>query len=79
MKIFTLFAVIVAFLAFANCQSPADWSGTWTAHDRYGGVLYLCVVGDTVYGVYSKAGFLEGKIDPVNPRRIEGVFLRWKR
>jgi len=52
---------VLATLALAQ-SSPSDWHGTFTANNRYGGVMYACPVGNNVYGVYSNAGFFEGTI-----------------
>jgi len=43
--------------------NPPDWHGTWTANNRYGGVMYACPQGDRLYGVYSNAGFFIGRMD----------------
>jgi len=51
--------------------NPPDWHGTWTATSRYGGQTYSCPVGNTVYGIYSDAGFFVGTI---TDRTIEGVW-----
>jgi hypothetical protein len=42
--------------------NPADWHGTFTSRNRYGGETYMCAVGSTLYGVYSNAGFFVGTI-----------------
>jgi len=52
--------------------NPPDWHGTWTAKNRYEGQSYLCPVGNTVYGIYSNAGFFYGTI---NGRDLEGVWF----
>lgn len=57
--------------AFAVAQHPADWHGSWTANNRYGGAMYSCPVGNTLYGVYSNAGFFEGTI---SGRTVEGNY-----
>jgi len=52
--------------------NPPDWHGTWTARNRYGGQTYSCPVGNTLYGVYSNAGFFIGTI---SDRTVEGVWF----
>jgi len=75
-----LFCIICAVVAFEDTKqfnrggpeqvtNPPNWSGTWTAKNKYGGVMYTCTKGDQLYGVYSNAGFLIGTI--VN-RTVEG-------
>jgi len=51
--------------------NPADWHGSWTARNRYFGETYTCPVGNTLYGVYSDAGFFVGTI---TDRVVEGVW-----
>jgi len=51
--------------------NPANWHGTWTANNRYGGQMYACPVGDRLYGVYSNAGFFIGRI---TDRVVEGTW-----
>merc|ERR1719456_150496 len=63
---------VACFLAaLAVAQHPADWHGSWTANNRYGGVMYSCPVGNILYGVYSNAGFFEGTI---SGRTVEGNY-----
>lgn len=52
--------------------NPPDWHGTWTALNRYQGQMYACPVGNTLYGIYSNAGFFYGTI---NDRTVEGVWF----
>jgi len=49
--------------------NPPNWDGTWTALNKYGGVMYTCTKGDRLYGVYSNAGFFIGTIVD---RTVEG-------
>ena len=49
----------------------AEWHGTWTSDNRYGGPTYFCPVGNRLYGVYSNGGFVIGEIDG---RNVEGVY-----
>jgi len=49
--------------------NPPNWHGTWTAGNRYGGVMYACPQEGRVYGVYSNAGFFIAKEDG---RSLEG-------
>jgi len=80
------FVILVAFCAaalaldavgegFAGSPSqvinPANWHGTWTANNRYGGQMYACPKGDRLYGVYSNAGFFIGRIEG---RVVEGTW-----
>jgi len=51
--------------------NPANWHGTWSANNRYGGVMYACPKGDYLYGVYSNAGFFIGQI---TDRTVEGTW-----
>lgn len=55
----------------AQVVNPANWHGTWTAKNRYGGVMYACPRGNRLYGVYSNAGFFIGKIEG---REVEGTW-----
>lgn len=57
--------------AAVQVVNPADWHGTWSSLNRYGGQTYTCVVGNTLYGVYSNAGFFVGTI---TGRVAEGVW-----
>jgi len=81
-----LFIVLVAFCAVAlaldavgegltgppdQVINPANWHGTWTANNRYGGQMYACPKGDRLYGVYSNAGFFIGRIEG---RVVEGTW-----
>jgi len=70
MKFFSLF-VIFSFLFVLSVATeiepeqttnPPDWHGTWSANNRYGGEMYACPVGNTLYGIYSNAGFFIGTI-----------------
>eukprot|EP01115_Flamella_aegyptia_P010130 TRINITY_DN44301_c0_g1_i1.p1 TRINITY_DN44301_c0_g1~~TRINITY_DN44301_c0_g1_i1.p1 ORF type:complete len:290 (+),score=93.70 TRINITY_DN44301_c0_g1_i1:223-1092(+) len=70
-----LFALLVIAVVYGQSSTTADWHGTWTANDRYGGVTYLCPVGNRVYGVYSQAGFLEGNFTTPDKRTIEGNYF----
>jgi len=49
--------------------NPPDWHGTWTANNRYGGVMYACPQKNRLYGVYSNAGFFIGRMEG---RTVEG-------
>jgi len=51
--------------------NPADWHGTWSANNRYGGQMYTCPQGNRLYGVYSNAGFIIGRIEG---RTVEGTW-----
>jgi len=51
--------------------NPADWHGTWSANNRYGGHMYACPHGNRLYGVYSNAGFFIGRIEG---RTVEGTW-----
>jgi hypothetical protein len=51
--------------------NPVNWHGTWTANNRYGGVMYACPKGDRLYGVYSNAGFFVGRFEG---RVVEGTW-----
>lgn len=51
--------------------NPPNWHGTWTANNRYGGVMYACPKGNRLYGVYSNAGFFIGRLEG---RRVEGTW-----
>jgi len=49
--------------------NPPNWHGTWTANNRYGGVMYACPQRNRLYGVYSNAGFFIGRFEG---RVVEG-------
>jgi len=51
--------------------NPPNWHGTWTSGNRYGGVSYICPVGNRIYGVFSNAGFFIGRL---NGRTAEGTW-----
>lgn len=57
--------------AAASSTNPANWHGTWTANNRYGGVMYACPKGNRLYGVYSNAGFFIGSI---TDRMVDGTW-----
>jgi len=81
MKVFSILLLISFLVAIAvatnrevepdQVVNPPDWHGTWTANNRYGGEMYSCPVGSTLYGIYSNAGFFIGTI---NGRTVEGVW-----
>jgi len=58
-------AILLAVLALcAIAYADPDWNGAWTdnSNGRIGGVLYTCVRGNRVHGVFSKAGWIEGNV-----------------
>jgi len=70
MKLQVVLVCVLAVICFAYAEeepaqriNPPNWHGTWTANNRYGGVMYSCPVGNRLYGVYSNAGFFMGLID----------------
>lgn len=67
-KAIVLIVALGAIAAVAQ-ELPADWAGTFSANNRYGGVMYACPRGNTLYGVYSNAGFFLGAI---TGRTVEG-------
>jgi len=88
MKAVLLAIVLCGLAAVAN--AGANWNGAWTdqSNARVGGTLYTCVRGNSIYGVFSKAGWIQGNVvgvratgtwyiagDPFDDRdRLWGVF-----
>jgi len=72
-----IFAIVYAIDAVGEGHSeapdqvvnPPNWHGSWTAGNRYGGVMYACPQGNRVYGVYSNAGFFIARTEG---RNLEG-------
>jgi len=52
----------VVLLATVAIVSATNWAGTWTANNRYGGVMYSCVRGERWYATFSSGGFANGRI-----------------
>jgi len=60
MKAF-LALLLCGLLAYAN--AAPSWNGAWTDNSSgYGGLLYTCVRGNRIEGVFSKAGWIEGNV-----------------
>jgi len=83
MKLLSILSIVSLLVAIAAANhganevgeqvvNPADWHGSWSALNRYQGQTYTCPVGNTLYGVYSNAGFFYGTI---NDRTVEGVWF----
>jgi len=62
MKAFFFALFLVVLCAVAN--AAPDWNGAWSeqSNGRLGGVMYTCVRGNRIYGVFSKAGWIEGNV-----------------
>jgi len=62
---------VLALLGIIALVHGSNWSGTWTANNRYGGVMYSCVKGERWYATFSSGGFANGRILE-NGRTVEG-------
>jgi len=62
MKTLTVFAV----LALLACAHAADFHGTWTSDNWFGGPTYFCPQGNVLYGVASNGVLLVGNIQGNN-------------
>merc|ERR1712023_255722 len=50
----------VVLLATVAIVSATNWAGTWTANNRYGGVMYSCVRGERWYATFSNGRIING-------------------
>jgi len=59
--------VLCAVLALFATASNPDWNGSWTeeSNGRLGGLLYTCVRGNALFGVFSRAGWMQGTVEGV--------------
>jgi hypothetical protein len=67
MKSFVVAVVLCGLLALLAAANNPDWNGSWTeeSNGRLGGLLYTCVRGNQLFGVFSRAGWLEGTVEGV--------------
>mmetsp|Transcript_44116 Transcript_44116/g.111191 ORF Transcript_44116/g.111191 Transcript_44116/m.111191 type:complete len:281 (-) Transcript_44116:130-972(-) len=59
-----VFLALVIGLVALYANAAPDWNGSWSEESpgRLGGVLYTCIRGNRIHGVFSKAGWLSGNV-----------------